>query len=250
MQPRRPRPWSGETKRSSFLPDGPLFPAVLTNGFTMRLVRYVPLVLVSLALAVVVIFGLLCLYIDYYARQDLAQQADAVVVLGALVLPSGRPGPDLTIRTEHAVGLYQAGLAPRFICAGGVRDDAASAASVCRSLAISLGVPEEAVVLADGSANTEEDAHQVATVMSQHGWQTAIVVSHPLHMYRAKLFFEKEGLVVYTSPTTTDVDAIPLPWRAYYTIREGAGILWPYLEQAGFPPDWTAALQKWVYAGP
>lgn len=216
----------------------------------MRLVRYVLLALASMALALLLIFGLLCLNIDYYGRQDLAQQADAIVVLGALVLPSGQPGPDLTIRTEHAVSLYEAGLAPRLICAGGVRDDAASAASKCRSLAISLSVPEEAVMIADGSANTEEDAHQVATVMAEHGWHTAIVVSHPLHVYRAKIFFENEHLVVYTSPTTTDVDAIEMPWRAYYTIREGAGILWPYLEQAGFPPDWTAALQKWVYAGP
>ena len=70
MQPRRPRPWNGETKRSSFLPDGPLSRAVLTNGFTMRLVRYVSLALVSLALAVLVIFGLLCFYIDYYGKDQ------------------------------------------------------------------------------------------------------------------------------------------------------------------------------------
>ena len=106
------------------------------------------------------------------------------------------------------------------------------------------------VFLADGSANTEEDAHQVATVMAHHGWRTAVVVSHPLHMYRAKLLFEREGLTVYTSPTTTDVDRIDLPWRAYYTIREVVGILWPYLEEAGFPAAWMATLQQWAYTGP
>jgi uncharacterized SAM-binding protein YcdF (DUF218 family) len=214
----------------------------------MRLLRYALLMVFGLAVACLAGFVILCLRIDSYGRLDLAQPADAIVVLGAQVLSNGQPGPDLRSRTEHAVGLYQAGLAPRLICAGGVAGDQASAASVCRTLALALYIPAEAIHLADGSANTAEDAHQVAALMGQHGWQTAIVVSHPLHVYRAKLFFEKEGLTVYTSPTNTNVDDIDLQLRSYYTIREGLGILWPYLEQVGLPPEWTASLQEWVYS--
>jgi uncharacterized SAM-binding protein YcdF (DUF218 family) len=206
--------------------------------------------LASLGLVVALAFASLCFEIDRYGRKDLAQPADAIVVLGALVLPNGQPGPDLTVRTRHAVALYQTGLASHLICTGGIKDEPASAAAVSRALAISLGVPQDVILLADGSANTEEDARQVATVMNQHGWRSAIVVSHPLHMYRVKLFFENEGLTVHTSPTTTNVDRIALPWRTYYTIREGVGILWPYLERAGFSPTWTASLQRWVYARP
>ena len=216
----------------------------------MRILRRILAILASLGLVTLLIFASLCLEVDRYGRKDLAQPADAIVVLGALVLPNGQPGPNLTVRTQHAVALYQAGLAPHLICTGGFKDEPTSAAAVARALAISLGVPQEVIFLADGSANTEEDAKQVAMVMGQRGWQSVIVVSHPLHMYRVKLFFEEEGLTVYTSPTTTDVDRIALPWRTYYTIRESAGILWPYLEKAGFPPTWTATLQKWVYAGP
>jgi uncharacterized SAM-binding protein YcdF (DUF218 family) len=216
----------------------------------MRILRCILVMLASLGLVVPLAFASLCFEIDSYGRKDLAQPADAIVVLGALVLPDGQPGPDLTVRTRHAVALYQAGLAPHLICTGGIKDEPTSAAAVSRALAISLGVPQERILLADGSASTEEDAKQVATVMHQHGWRTAIVVSHPLHVYRVKLFIEKEGLTVYTSPTNTDVDGIALPWRVYYTIREGVGILWPYLEEVGFPPTWTATLQRWVYAGP
>jgi uncharacterized SAM-binding protein YcdF (DUF218 family) len=193
-------------------------------------------------------FAILCLRIDFYGRLDLAQPADAIVVLGAQVLPAGQPGPDLTSRTQHAVGLYQAGLAPRMICAGGVAGDQASAASVCRTLAVDLYVPSEVIHIADGSANTAEDAHQVAALMAEQGWQTVIVVSHPLHVYRAKLFFEQEGLTVYTSPTNTNVDDIDLQLRAYYTIRESLGILWPFLEQLGLSPQWTASLEELVYS--
>jgi len=216
----------------------------------MRILRCIFIALASLGFVTLLAFASLCFEIDGYGRRDLAQRADAIVILGALVLPDGQPGPDLIIRTQHAVALYGAGLAPRLICAGGVRDEPSSAAAVSRALAISLGVPEEAIFLADGSADTQEDAQQVATIMTQHGWQTAIVVSHPLHMYRARFFFEREGLTVYTSPTTTDVDGIAAPWRMYYTIREGVGILWPHLEEAGFPPNWTATLRSWVYTGP
>jgi uncharacterized SAM-binding protein YcdF (DUF218 family) len=216
----------------------------------MRVLRPLVVVLLLASLLCVVGFVALCLNIDYHGRHDLAQPADVIVVLGAQVLPDGQPGPDLRSRTEHAVSLYSAGLAPRLICAGGVQGDAASAAAVCKTLAVELGTPAESIFLADGSSNTEEDARQVAAVMFQHGWHTAVLVSHPLHLYRAKLFCEREGLTVYTSPTTTDLDRIDLPLRGYYTVRECVAVLWPYLEQAGFPPAWTAALEDWVYSGP
>ncbi len=216
----------------------------------MRLVRQVFVLLASLGLVAVLAFACLCWQVDRHGRKDLARTADAIVVLGAVVLPNGQPGPDLTTRTEHAVALYHEGLAPRLICTGGAKDEPASAAAVSRALAVSLGVPEQVIFLADGSANTEEDAQQVAALMRRYDWQTAIVVSHPLHMYRADLFFAKAGITTYTSPTSTDVDAIDLPLRVYYTVREATGVLWPYLEEFGLPPTWTSALQRRVYAGP
>jgi uncharacterized SAM-binding protein YcdF (DUF218 family) len=216
----------------------------------MRVIRYALLLVISVGLVCLLGFGVLCLKIDYYGRRDMAQPADAIVVLGAKVLPNGLPGPDLEARTQHAIELYRAGLAPRVVCTGGVRHDPSSAASVCRALAVSLDTPQQVIFLADGSANTEEDAQRVAALMSQYDWQSVVLVSHPLHLYRAKVFFEKQGLTVYTSPTTTDLAQIDLPLRGYYTMREGVGVLWPYLEGAGLPQEWTDALQEYVYSGP
>lgn len=213
----------------------------------MRWLRYAWAVLGFISLTALTFFLKLCFDIDRQGRVDQAQPADVIVVLGAQVLPNGQAGPDLEARTAHAVRLYQAGLAPHLICTGGAKGERTSAAAVARRLAISWGVPQEAVFLADGSQKTQEDALRAAAVMAQHGWQTAILVSHPLHLYRARLFFEREGVIVYTSPTTTHVDSIAQPWRAYYTVREGAGVLWPYLERMGFPSQWTARLQRLVY---
>jgi uncharacterized SAM-binding protein YcdF (DUF218 family) len=178
---------------------------------------------------------------------DRAQEADSIVVLGARVTANGAPGPDLRVRTLHAVDLYRQGLAPYLICTGGYRGDRFSAAAVARELAISMGVPPERVLLAEDSMTTREDAVSVGELMLSRGWKTAILVSHPLHLERARLLFRDQGLTVYTSPTNTNLASIPLRERAWLTSREAGGIVWGSLEAAGLPAEWTAILSPYVY---
>lgn len=189
--------------------------------------------------------------VDRLGGSDEAQQADAIVVLGARVEPDGRPGSDLTSRTFHGVDLWQAGYAPAIICTGGFRDEPLSAAAVCRRFAIELGVPAAAVFLADGTHDTSEDAAATATVMAANGWRTAILVSHPLHLYRARWLFRRAGIEAVTSPTTTETGRIFLPLRAWYAAREAGAIIVTALEGWGWlPPSWTERLQGWSYGLP
>ena len=201
--------------------------------------------------------GLLCLAsaaafvgfvwrIDRYGHADLARSADAIVILGARVRPDGQPGSDLLSRTYHALDLYQAGYAENIICTGGFAGDRLSAAAVACRFATEHGVPAGRVWLAAGTSNTGEDAAAAAEVMRAQGWQQAIVVSHPLHLYRAVWHFRHEGIEVYPSPTTTEVERISLPLRAYYAGREAAAILWSIAEDWGAPREWTAQLQVWL----
>jgi hypothetical protein len=69
----------------------------------MRILRYILMAVASLGLAALVPFGSLCFEIDHYGPRDMPPPADANVVLGASALPDGQPGPDLTIRPQHAV---------------------------------------------------------------------------------------------------------------------------------------------------
>jgi uncharacterized SAM-binding protein YcdF (DUF218 family) len=124
----------------------------------MRILRYILVAVASLGLVALVPFGSLCFEIDHHGRRDMPPPADAIVVLGASALAHGQPGPDLTIRPQHAVSLDRAGVGPRLICTGGVKEEPSSAAAASRALAISLGVPPQAIFLADGSANTDEHA--------------------------------------------------------------------------------------------
>jgi uncharacterized SAM-binding protein YcdF (DUF218 family) len=169
------------------------------------------------------------------------------VILGALVEPDGRPGPDLAERTLHGVRLFQRGLAPYIICTGGYTGDRLSAAAVACDLAVSQGVPAAKVLRAEGSMTTREDAVSAHDLMLSRGWQTIILVSHPLHLERARIFFESEGLTVYPSPTNTDLSHIDWETRAWLTVREAVGILWIGLEELGVPYDWTVPLSRWVY---
>jgi uncharacterized SAM-binding protein YcdF (DUF218 family) len=215
-----------------------------------RLVRALLILVTLVLLAGAIAFLYLGWRINHTGARDQAQKADAIVILGARVEPDGQPGPDLRVRTQHAVDLFQRGLAPYLICTGGYQNDRLSAAAVACNLAVSQGVPPDKVVLADGSMTTREDAAIAASLMVSRGWQTANVVSHPLHLERARLLFESQGITVYPSPTSTRLGAIPWDTRAYLTAREAVGIVWIGLEELGVPYEWTVPLSRWVYGLP
>lgn len=216
-----------------------------------RTLRAVGVVLIG-GLAVLVLgFGLLAWQVDRLGQRDDARSSDAIVVLGARVEADGRPGSDLTSRTYHAVDLWQAGYAPVIICTGGYKNERLSAANVCHRFAVELGVPADQVRLADGTTNTNEDAAATARVMAENGWSTAILVSHPLHLFRARWLFREAGVDAVTSPTSTETGNIFPLLRAWYVLRESGAIIVTVLERWGWlPPEWTERLQALSYGLP
>lgn len=193
-------------------------------------------------------FGWLVWQVDWLGRQDLARQADAILVFGARVQADGQPGPDLTSRTEHAVELWRRGFASQIICSGGFKNERLSAAAVCKRFANALGVPANHIWLADGTQNTVEDARAAADVMVANGWHTAIVVSHPLHVYRAAWLLRQAGVNAVTSPTSTQTDRIDPAYRAWYAVREAGAIILTNLNARNWlPPQWTPRLQTISY---
>ena len=216
------------------------------NPGMKRAALYTMRVLALLILASLLGFAALVWQVDALGRRDFAQPADVIVVLGARVEPGGRPGSDLASRTYHAVDLWLAEYAPVIICSGGFRNEPLSAASVCRRFAASLGVPEEQIRLADGTSNTQGDAIETARVMAENGWENAIVVSHPLHLYRARWLFRQAGVDAVTSPTTTETGMIYWPLRLWYAVREAGAIVVTALTGTGLLPETLVSrLQSW-----
>lgn len=127
--------------------------------------------------------------LDHYgARHTDADRADAIVVLGAGVLQSGKASPPLARRTLRAVELWKAGVAPVIVMTGGLGPHPPSQALVSRALAIENGVPPSAILVEATSHNTWENARNASKVS---GAKRVVIVTDAFHIYRATAMFEQ-----------------------------------------------------------
>jgi uncharacterized SAM-binding protein YcdF (DUF218 family)/glycosyltransferase involved in cell wall biosynthesis len=126
--------------------------------------------------------------------------ADAIVVFAGGVGESGEAGGGYQERVKEAVDLYQAGHARRMIFSSGFVF-AFKEAEVMRTLAISSGVPESAIVLEQKAGNTRDMVRFAADILSQNGWRTVLLVSSPYHMRRAMLTWRRAAPSVTVIPT-------------------------------------------------
>jgi uncharacterized SAM-binding protein YcdF (DUF218 family) len=141
--------------------------------------------------------------VERAGRRDEAQEADAIVVLGAAQYV-GRPSPVLRARVDHAVSLWKRGLAPTLILTGGTGvGDTTSEAAVARKYAMSRGVPDRAIVVEIKGRTTSESMRAVARIMDDREQNSVILVSDPFHMLRLSILARRFGLEPYTSPTRT-----------------------------------------------
>jgi uncharacterized SAM-binding protein YcdF (DUF218 family) len=141
--------------------------------------------------------------VERVGRRDQARPAAAIVVLGAAQYV-GRPSPVLRARVDHAVSLWKRGLAPTLILTGGTGvGDTTSEAAVARKYAMTLGVPDRAIVIEIKGRTTSESMRAVARIMDDREQESVILVSDPFHMLRLSILAKRFGLDPYTSPTRT-----------------------------------------------
>ena len=67
------------------------------------------------------------------------------------------------------------------------------------------GVPKEDIYVEEKSTITQENIRNAKQIMESNSFQTAILVSDPLHMKRAMLMAEDYGMEAYSSPTPTSM---------------------------------------------
>jgi uncharacterized SAM-binding protein YcdF (DUF218 family) len=175
-------------------------------------------ILLAPAAALGVLGGVLA--IDFYGHRQKPRSADAIVVLGAMVLRDGTASNALRERVEHAVSLYKSGLAPLLICTGGLGTHAPSEASVARALAIELGVPASQVLVEEKSHSTRQNALFAQEIARQHGVRSVIVVSQAYHLLRSRLLFHRAGLAATSSAVDGARVDKKLKQRARWTLRE------------------------------
>ena len=199
----------------------------------LRLVRRLLAVLVLGA--VLVVLGT-AVSVWWTARQDARPTSDAIVVLGASQF-DGRPSSVFKARLQHARALYEDGVAPRVITVGGRQPgdrttEAEAGAAFLRERDV------EAVAVPEGS-NTLDSLQAVEALMSERGWDSAVVVTDPWHSLRSRMIARDQGLDAVTSPTRAGPSVRTRDTQIRYIARETLALLYyeVFRDSAGAGPS-------------
>jgi uncharacterized SAM-binding protein YcdF (DUF218 family) len=117
--------------------------------------------------------------------EDVAQPSDAIIVIG------GDHKPE---RIRRAVGLYQMGFAPKVIISSGTTvlegNEQLPEAELMHRQALSIGLPETAIIVEAQSKSTFENASYSKQICREYGIRSILLVTSALHSKRAKTIFQ------------------------------------------------------------
>jgi uncharacterized SAM-binding protein YcdF (DUF218 family) len=137
------------------------------------------------------------------SNQDDARPADAIIVLGAAQY-DGRPSPVLRDRLDHALELYDAGLASRIVVTGGRQEgDRFTEATSGYNYLRERGIPDEALLKEVGGTNTYESLAASARFLRARDLTSVVLVTDGYHAFRVRSIAEDLGLDAVASPTET-----------------------------------------------
>jgi uncharacterized SAM-binding protein YcdF (DUF218 family) len=176
-----------------------------------------------LAVALVVVSTAAAIW--WTARQDSEPRSDAIVVLGSAQY-NGVPSSIFEARLEHALQLWEEGVAPVVVTVGGRRDgDEFTEAEAGRDYLQQAGVPAEDLVPVTDGVDTLESMRLVAAEFDQRGWRTAVLVTDPWHAMRAERMAEDAGIDAASSPTRQGPAVQTRSTQFRYILRETAAYL-------------------------
>lgn len=164
----------------------------------------------GIAIAIGTIFGFLVLYVGVTfvqvwmaSRHDGAKPADAIVVLGAAQY-NGRPSPVLIARLDHALELWNEGLAPLIVVTGGKQPgDQFTEATASANYLIAHGVPDAQILREVQGRSSWESLAAASRILRGRGLSEVILVSDPYHALRIGGIADELGLTAHVSPTRT-----------------------------------------------
>lgn len=169
------------------------------------------------------------------ARADERAPADAILVLGSAQY-DGVPSPVFEARLDHALELFEQGLAPVIVTVGGKQDGDRFTEGESGSLWLQdAGVPAEALVAIGQGTNTLNSMEAVAPAYDDRGWSRMIVVTDPWHELRANRIAADLGMTTIASPTRQGPAVFTRATQLRSIVRETGAYL--YYRLTGSTPE-------------
>jgi uncharacterized SAM-binding protein YcdF (DUF218 family) len=182
-------------------------------------------VLGAAVLACFLLVASTALAIWWNARQDSRPSSDAIVVLGTAQY-NGVPSSFFEARLEHAIALYQDGVAPVIVTVGGKVDgDEFTEAEAGRAYLADAGVPVDALLAVEEGVDTLQSMRVVGAAFDERGWSSAVLVTDPWHAMRAQRMAEDAGMEAESSPTRQGPAVQTRATQFRYILRETAAYL-------------------------
>ena len=182
-------------------------------------------VVLAAVLASVLLVGATALAIWWTARQDSRPQSDAIVVLGSAQY-NGVPSSIFEARLEHAITLYEAGVAPVIVTVGGrAAGDEFTEAEAGQEYLANAGIPGDALLAVPEGVDTLESMRVVSAAFGERGWTSAVLVTDPWHAMRAERMARDAGIEAVSSPTRQGPAVETRGTQFRYILRETAAYL-------------------------
>lgn len=176
-------------------------------------------ILLSLVLFIIFVIEFPIIIIGYNTTP---KPSDTIIVLGAKLI-GNEPSTMLRLRLDETLRLYVNGYAPVIIVSGGQgADEDYTEAKVMHDYLVAHGIPEQAILLEENSANTYQNLMYSQRIMREHGFKQAIIVSNASHIRRSLVLAQNLGINASGSPAPMANNYL-LTAKQY--AREGAAML-------------------------
>jgi uncharacterized SAM-binding protein YcdF (DUF218 family) len=177
------------------------------------------------ALTLLAIFGWTAFRVWRVAREDHRAQVDAIVVLGAAQF-DGRPSTVFTARLQHALKLYEAGVAKRVATVGGgAPGDRFTEGEAGARWLEEHGVPRANLTAVGSGRNTLDSLTAAVPPLVAASVRSVVLVTDPWHSLRSRTIARDLGFDADVSPARSGPAVRTRATQARYIARETAGYL-------------------------
>lgn len=144
---------------------------------------------------------------------------DVVIVLGSYTTNDCKPAPIMRERVNKGVELFKNGVASNIIVTGGANGNKCIEADVMAEYAVSLGVPDSAIIREIHAKNTYQNAYYSVEQMEKRNLKSAIIVSSNFHILRSCNVFSNYSILYSMSSVESPKDISKIKYY-FWVLRE------------------------------